>query len=229
LDLNVFDAVLFDKDGTLFDFQQTWAPWAQRMIAAVSEGDQALVGAISQVLGFDYERCLFEPDSMSVACTPDEQVVALMPVLPHMTAQDIRAHLTIDKTNAVPIPVRNLVPTLEALRKRGMRLAVVTNDFQGSAHTQLEQAGIDHFFDVVIGFDSGHGGKPAPDGCLAAAQQLGVAPRRSLMVGDSLHDIDAGRAAGMATLGVLTGTASREDLAPHADSVVPDISQLLSA
>ena len=46
------------------------------------------------------------------------------------------------------------------------------------------------------------------------------------MIGDSVHDLDSGRAAGMRTVGVLTGLASRDDLAPHADVVLPDIGAL---
>jgi phosphoglycolate phosphatase len=46
------------------------------------------------------------------------------------------------------------------------------------------------------------------------------------MVGDSTHDLDAGRAAGMATVGVLTGLAGAADLAPHADAILPDIGAL---
>jgi hypothetical protein len=48
-------------------------------------------------------------------------------------------------------------------------------------------------------------------------------PETVLMVGDSLHDLKAGRAAGMRTAGVLTGIAAAEDLAPFADVVLPDI------
>ena len=46
------------------------------------------------------------------------------------------------------------------------------------------------------------------------------------MVGDSTHDLIAGRAAGMATIGVLTGTAGHADLAPYADVVFPDIGHI---
>jgi phosphoglycolate phosphatase len=47
-----------------------------------------------------------------------------------------------------------------------------------------------------------------------------------VMVGDSLHDLVAGRAAGMQTVGVLTGPACRAELAPCADAVLPDIGHL---
>jgi phosphoglycolate phosphatase len=46
------------------------------------------------------------------------------------------------------------------------------------------------------------------------------------MVGDSTHDLVAGRAAGMQTLGVLTGVADSEELAPFADAVLPDIGHI---
>ena len=51
-------------------------------------------------------------------------------------------------------------------------------------------------------------------------------PERVVMVGDSTHDLLAGRAAGMQTLGVLTGIAERPELAPLADAVLPDIGHI---
>jgi phosphoglycolate phosphatase len=61
---------------------------------------------------------------------------------------------------------------------------------------------------------------------LAFAAQTGLDPARIAMIGDSTHDLDAGRAAGMVTVAVLTGPASAESLAPHADVVLPDIGHL---
>ena len=55
---------------------------------------------------------------------------------------------------------------------------------------------------------------------------MGLAPARVVMVGDSTHDLIAGRAAGMQTVGVLTGPASRADLGKLADAVLPDIGHL---
>ena len=54
----------------------------------------------------------------------------------------------------------------------------------------------------------------------------GLPPERIAMVGDSTHDLLAGRAAGMMTVGVLTGLATTTDLSPHADVVLPDIGHL---
>ena len=62
--------------------------------------------------------------------------------------------------------------------------------------------------------------------CAAFARQLCLDPARVVMVGDSRHDLEAGRAAGMRAVAVLTGVAVAADLAPHADAVLPDIGHL---
>lgn len=62
--------------------------------------------------------------------------------------------------------------------------------------------------------------------CAHIARACDIPPARFVMVGDSLHDLLAGRAAGMATVGVLTGIADHGTLAPHADAVLPDIGHL---
>ena len=81
-------------------------------------------------------------------------------------------------------------------------------------------------FAFVAGYDSGHGAKPAPGQCLAFARATGLAPAQVAMVGDSRHDLAAGRAAGMRTVAVLTGPARDDDLRPFADVVLPDIGHL---
>jgi phosphoglycolate phosphatase len=72
----------------------------------------------------------------------------------------------------------------------------VTNDAEAPAHAHLNRAGVADLFDFVAGCDSGHGAKPAPGQLLAFARRTGLAPERVVMVGDSLHDLHAGRMPG---------------------------------
>ena len=60
----------------------------------------------------------------------------------------------------------------------------------------------------------------------AFSDQMGLAPKHVAMVGDSRHDLLAGRAAGMVTVGVLTGIATKNDLADLADVVLTNIGDL---
>ena len=109
------------------------------------------------------------------------------------------------------------------LRGLGLSLGIATNDAEAPARAHLGRAGIIDQFDFIAGYDSGHGGKPAPGQLHAFCAQTGLDVAHCLMVGDSTHDLHAGQAAGMRTIGVLTGPAPHEELAPFADAVLPDI------
>lgn len=224
---STFSAVLFDKDGTLFDFQVSWSGWARTFLSEVSQGDTMRAADLGARIGFDWNRGVFRPGSCVIAGTDADIVSALLPALPGTTAADLRRRIRLAAATAPMAEAVPLAPFLDALRDRGLRLGVATNDSEYAARAHLTQAGILDRFDFVAGADSGHGAKPGPGMCLAFAQAMGLDPSEVLMVGDSLHDLHAGRAAGMATLGVLTGIAVEAELAPHADMVLPDIGGLL--
>ena len=105
-------------------------------------------------------------------------------------------------------------------------LGVVTNDSEKSAKKHMEYCGISNSFRYIIGYDSGFGSKPDPDICLAFCTKSGISPDAVLMVGDSLHDMQAGKLAGMSTVGVLSGLTKRDILEPLSDVILPDISYL---
>ena len=119
-----------------------------------------------------------------------------------------------------------LAPFLTEMRARSYRLGVVTNDTERSARAHLASANATELFDFIAGHDSGFGAKPDPDPLLAFAQHVALAPAQVAMVGDSTHDLIAGRRAGMKTVGVLTGMATEDVLAEFADVVLPHIGHL---
>ena len=130
-------------------------------------------------------------------------------------------------TAAAPqVEAAPLGPLLDRLLAAGLTLGVATNDSEAPARAHLARAGVLDRFAFVAGYDSGHGAKPGPGMLEAFCRTTGLAPRACAMIGDSLHDLESGRAAGMATVGVLTGLAGRADLAPLADVVLPDIGAL---
>lgn len=89
-----------------------------------------------------------------------------------------------------------VLPGLQALQARGLRLACLTNKPVGFARELLVQKGLDGFFEQVFGGDSFERKKPDPLPLLRTAEALGVAPAQALMVGDSSNDAQAARAAG---------------------------------
>ena len=220
--------IIFDKDGTLFDFNATWGAWAGTMIAAEAGGDTSLISALSYRLGYDYDAGRFQPGSIVIAETVDVVADAILDVLqkdnkPSLIQRMNAAAQQVPQAEAAP-----LIPFFETMRSLNMKLGVATNDTEGPARMHLARAGVVDMLDFVAGSDSGFGGKPAPGQLLAFCEAVGLAPEVCAMVGDSTHDLFAGQSAGMRTIGVLTGPALRAELEPHADVVLDSIADIPS-
>lgn len=221
-----YQAILFDKDGTLFDFGSTWEAWARAFLLRVTENDHTRAVQLGAAIGFDLEALRFEQGSVVIAGTPGEIALALQEHLPDYPTEALIDLLNQEAALAPQVEAVALAPFLDDLRARGLKLGVATNDAEAPARAHLDAAGVTDRFDFISGFDSGFGAKPAPGPLLAFAQAVGVDPAQCVMVGDSTHDLRAGRAAGMATVAVLTGLAGHKELAPVADVVLPDIGHL---
>lgn len=222
----VIKAILFDKDGTLFDFGATWEAWARAFLLRVTNNDIKRATFVGQQIGFDLNTNTFRPDSIVIAHPVVDIANALAPHLPEYPVDILLEKLNSEAENVPQIEAVPLVPFLDILRAQGLKLGVATNDAVVPARAHLNAAGVLEHFDFLAGFDSGHGAKPDPGQLLAFAAALDIAPEHVVMVGDSTHDLVAGRAAEMQTVGVLTGMARLEDLAPYADVVLPDIGHL---
>ncbi len=218
--------VIFDKDGTLFDFTATWSKWAAAFLMELAGGDVARAAFLGRVIGFDIAQHTFEPGSPVIADTADMIASALLPHLPgeSLTAMVSRMNAAAAGTELVEaVPLR---PLFADLKQQGLKIGLATNDGEVPARSHLVTAGIVDLFDFVAGFDSGFGAKPAPGMLLAFAERFALAPGEVAMVGDSAHDLAAARAAGMRGVGVLTGPASERELRPFAEIVLPDIGHL---
>lgn len=226
MSVTVIDAVLFDKDGVLIDFDRTWGAWGRRFIEGVSAGDSELRARLAQALVYDEDAEVFLPESPLIAGTSDTWLRLITPLLPDRPQEELVANaVSALKETTVVAPV-DLPEVLDALRDLGLPLGIATNDGEESARRQMAELGVVDRFDKIMGFDSGYGAKPEPGMQLAFAEHLGVAPGRIAMVGDSTHDLFAGAAAGMICVAVLSGPASRQELAPHAHVTLPDIAHL---
>lgn len=218
----MIDGLIFDKDGTLFDFRSSWGRWAAGFLASLAE-DADHARRLGRAIGFDAESGSFAPDSPVIAATAADIAAALAPLLPGQSVADLTKRIDETAGSAPMSEAVPLKPLLAHLRANGLKLGVATNDSEAPARQHLAAHGITDCFDFIAGYDSGHGAKPGPGMCLAFTQALGLDPARVAMVGDSRHDLEAGRAAGMHTIAVLTGVATQADLAPHADVVLSDI------
>lgn len=103
--------------------------------------------------------------------------------------------------------------TVASLAADGHPMALVTSKTETLARRGLELVGLIEYFGVIIGCDSCSRHKPHPEPVLSALERLGYQPDEAAFVGDSVHDVEAGNAAGVLTIAALWGPFTREQLA----------------
>lgn len=226
--MNVTDirGVVFDKDGTLFDFNATWGAWARDVLVAETAQTPEQLAPLAEALGYDLEAGLFRKGSLVIASTVAEIAEAALPYVTETSTQALIDRFNAAAIHAPQVPATDLVAFVGRLKGAGLKLGVATNDGEAPARAHLRDAGVEARFDFIAGSDSGFGGKPAPGQLHGFCAAVGVPSEACAMVGDSTHDLHAGRAAGMVTVAVLTGVAEQADLAPHADVVLPSVADL---
>lgn len=221
-----FEAILFDKDGTLFDFHKTWGAWSRSFLIDISAGDLALARQMAAAVEFDLDAAQYGAGSILIAATPHEIAEVLLPFVPGASMAGLVNRMNLLSVDVQLQEATPLVPLFSELLARGLRTAVITNDSVMPAEMHLERVGVLDLVDRVIGCDSGFSPKPAPDMLLAYAETARIEPERIVFVGDSHHDMLAARAAGMTAVGVLTGLATRGQLSGLAEAVLPSIAGL---
>jgi len=225
--------IVFDKDGTLIHFEQTWTPAYVESAEALAReiGRPGLAATWLEATGRDPATGRIRPGTLLASATVDVIAAewhALSPELPALDAL-IPWLDTFWERRALELlaPVGDLPGLFDRLRSNGLRLGVATNDSEQAAHSTVARLGLADRVDFVAGYDSGHGAKPAPGMILAFCAALGLAPAEVAMIGDSPADLAAGRAAGCGrVIGVLTGTSPAEVLGPLADVVLEDVHAL---
>jgi HAD superfamily hydrolase (TIGR01509 family) len=130
------------------------------------------------------------------------------------------------------IPTLDLFPgAKELLRKikaAGKKIAIASSSLARTIDAVIDAHELRALVDTRIGLDEITNAKPDPEMILAAAAALGLEPARCVVTGDSLYDIGAGRAAGCFTVGVATGSFSRQQLAAaRADLVLGAIKDMI--
>jgi phosphoglycolate phosphatase len=190
------DAVAFDLDGTLLDTVHDLAAAVNLLL-----GEQGLsplpVDAVRSMVGKGVADLLAKALARARGVAPhDGEIAELLPRYSQRSASILGR-----QTQLFP----GVVAGLDRMREAGFDLAVITNKATRFVQPHLVHAGIAEYFETVIGGDDAVAKKPDAAPLLLAAERLGVAPARMLMVGDSVNDVAAARAAGCPVLVVPYG------------------------
>jgi phosphoglycolate phosphatase len=222
--------ILFDKDGTLIDVDGTWVAIYRKMLSELFDTDVAGAEKIMVKAGYDPQTERFLPGSTLAGGTTRQLIDIWWPGLDEQAAAEKQRVL--DVTYAPMIrshlkPLMPLEPVLSELKTKSYRLGIATNDSHISACNHLEHLNIHAYFEAIIAADTVPVPKPSGHMVRKFANLTGLEPSEIALVGDNSHDIDEARngGAGLA-IAVLTGSASRNDIAHLADHTIDSVAEL---
>jgi phosphoglycolate phosphatase len=223
-------AILFDKDGTLLDFQASWSRVYRELALDLCDGDREKADAMLAGGGMDPASGHVRGGSVLAAGNTVDIVTHWFPKLSgsKRTGMIERVDTTF-YANGIrySVPVAGVPETLAALAESGLAMGVATSDGTAGSKAALAALGLAKYLPHVFGYDSVARPKPAPDIVHAFAAATGISSSEIAVVGDNTHDLEMARAAGAgAAIGVLSGTGTAEELTPLADVVLDSVRAL---
>jgi phosphoglycolate phosphatase len=229
------EIVIFDKDGTLIDFDWMWGAWITDLAARLETASRLPTREpLFEAMGFDVTNGRVLAHG-KLAATPMAELYELtVEMLKQCGLSDKQAQSAVAEAWFIPDPVALAKPFAELkdvfgqLKNNGVKIAVATTDDRDPTTAMLEGFGVWELVDAMICADDGIRVKPEPDMIHTICERLNVPVNRAVMVGDSLLDVQMGKASGAGlTVGVLSGVSSRDVLTPYADVVIEDITELI--
>lgn len=186
------EAVLFDWDGTLAD--------SEHITTAALEAAWSHVGAEGEP---PVERFL------AMAGQPAADILARLGLPPAALEPYSRtARALVDRTRLFG----GAMELLTELRRRGVRVGVITGKDRDRIEPTMEFLGVGHLVEALVTPDDAPAPKPSAEGVWWLLRELDVLPGRAVLVGDSAADMHAGRAAGVRTIACTWGTGRKDAL-----------------
>jgi len=189
----MFKAIIFDLDDTLIDFRERKKVLIEASVKAmIKAGLKEKFSSLHKDFTAFYwetgieDQNIFEKFFMHRYGKVDYRILA------HAVIAYRRANVVLLK------PYPNVIRVLNVLKKRGIKLAVLSDAPRVNAHIRLVEVGMDSLFDVVVTFDDVGTCKPNPRGFKMVLSRLGVSAKDCLMVGDNpLRDVVGAKNAGI--------------------------------
>lgn len=228
-DWNAIAGILFDKDGTLLRYDESWGPVNREAARIAAAGDADLEPRLLMAAGMDPVSGQTRADSLLAAGNAAEIAAGFVAAGSPLDVDELTRRLDTLFVQAAEwaVPVTDLAVLFARLKARGLKLGVASSDNEQSIRQTAVRFGFSEHLDFVAGYDSGHGVKPGPGMVTGFCAAVGLSPSQVAMVGDNNHDMHMGLAAGVGiNVAVLTGTGSRETLAQAADFCLDDITAL---
>jgi phosphoglycolate phosphatase len=231
-------AFVFDKDGTLLDHRPYWVKLLDARMGALEQLGvvSRVVAEIRSVFGQDVSGRVDPEGPLALASTEEEVIVATVTLYHNGYNWDKGKALVkkafCDAEESVNIheisqKIEGTDQVLQTIKSKGYLLAVATTDCSFRAEHMLRAAGLESYFECIIGRDKVANGKPHPEMLNYIADKLDITENSILMVGDAPPDMEMAASAGSLGVGVLTGIGTYETLSKNALLIVNSVRELI--
>ena len=231
--------IIFDKDGTLIDFQSTWSPW----ITALAESLETDCGfdvstRLYNIMGYCNKTETVSDSSLLAHASMGIIKEEIKSMLLENGVEDAAVDALLRKcwkechvnNTCSPIPTTDLPNFIGNLRKAGVKVAVCTSDSRASTEAALRKLHVRELVDAVVcSDDEDMQPKPSAQGVLKICSDLGVDVCDTIVVGDTTADMLMAKSACVRLrVGVLTGIGKKHELASHAHVVLDNVEMIWS-
>ncbi len=208
-----FKAIVLDMDGTLIDSSEAhlkaWFKAAEILDIYVSEAKI---------------RSEFGKSSYDMA----KAFLTRNRIEDYIRFAELKDEIFMESCLNLVKPINGVADAIKGFKTIGLKTAVASSNPRKLIVKVLDLTGLLDYIDVIVGAEDVERGKPHPDMIEKAIKRLGVEPCETVYVGDTVYDVEAGRAAGAFTVAVLTGAASRRELEnSRPDMIVESLKYLL--
>jgi phosphoglycolate phosphatase-like HAD superfamily hydrolase len=228
--------IIFDKDGTLINFETMWVAWAmdlaQRLEALTG---RSMIERLQKAMDFYADTGqIIAHGVLSVTPMNGLRALTVQLLIGEVGLSPAAAEAAVTKVWQTPDPVAlahpltDLNALFQTVRQHQVQIAIATSDDRAPTEATLAKLGLAGFVATLACGDDGIPIKPEPDMVLTICRRVGISPAKAVIVGDNVADLEMGRRAGIGLrVGVLSGVSSAEILAPYADILLPSVANLV--
>ncbi len=227
-------AIIFDKDGTLIDFDAMWGGWVVYLAEQLHQVSGLHVREpLCLAMGYDDANKKVLAHG-KLAATPMAQLYRLtVEVLQTLGLTAQQAERAVEQGWCIPDPVvlaKQFTDTrilFSQLHSQNIKIGIATTDDRAPTQAMIEAFDIEEYLTTMVCADDGIPAKPAPDMVLTICERMKIDPSKVMVVGDTTADLKMARAAGAGlVVGVLSGVSASSDLIRYADVLIESVDEL---
>lgn len=223
--LNNIELVIFDKDGTLIDIHHYWVSMIKLRAQVILEmflleyDKENVIKALTESMGADITNNKIKEEG-PVGLKPRAFIIDVVTNASQQFTKVSReniesAFIEADKRslsilNELTKPLDGVEKLLSSLKNHSIKTAIATSDLSNRAKLAMKELDMFEMFDDYIGSDSVKNPKPHPEMVELICTNFNIAPKNTVVIGDSLSDLNLSRNSATHFIGVNTGLISKE-------------------